>query len=293
MLEIDGQNPSFSSKSQTERKVNPLGKPNKRFLGRTISTAISHNQREKERTQANCRKQLQDLDDRYERRKCNMFYIQNGDTNQRRSRNRSTSRSPNRPRSRSRARKYKGKHHSRKRSSRSRSLSRSQSRSRSNRKKKHKKSKKHRKTKERTRSCSRSSSYGRKPSPSQALPSEMFLNHSKQMALAVAMAYGQVINAKGQTAAKDRESSPLSDIVKELMSDEEQTKVRNNDALSISSSDETKTLLTIDVSSNSEIDTDSSTESSGTKSDAYSCIALNNSTDQSESDNNSDIEIIE
>lgn len=106
----------------------------------------------------------------------------------------------------------------------------------------------------------------------------------------MAMAYGQALNANSQKAAvKERGSSPMSDIVRELMSDGEQEKPDQIDALSISSGDEAENVLTIDVSSN-----DSSTGSSDTESDASSsagsCIAL----DQTELDNNtSDIEIIE
>ncbi|EDW40452.1 GL24884 [Drosophila persimilis] len=44
--EIEGGDARSCSGVQ-ERKVNPLGKPNKRFLGRTINTALRHNQREK------------------------------------------------------------------------------------------------------------------------------------------------------------------------------------------------------------------------------------------------------
>nr|XP_044249826.1 serine/arginine-rich splicing factor 4 [Drosophila takahashii] len=291
MREIEGQDSSFTSHKQSERKVNPLGKPNKRFLGRTINTAIQHNRREYERTKANCRQKLQDLDDVYERRKSNYFY--NRDAGRYRCAERSRSRSSSRSRSRSRHKKAK-KRRSRRRSRSSSSSSRS--RSRSHRRKKHKKKVKKHKKSQRRRRRSRSSSWGQEIPPTDSTPivqpSEMFLNHSKQMALAVAMAYGQVFKANSQKKAKElkeRPSSPLSDIVRELMSDEEQDKSEMPDALSISSSDEGEKVLTIKVSSNSESsgDSSSSDSDSDSKDSAGSCINLE------ESDNNSDIEIIE
>jgi len=41
MREIEGQNSNFSIHKQSERKVNPLGKPNKRFLKTTIRRSRS------------------------------------------------------------------------------------------------------------------------------------------------------------------------------------------------------------------------------------------------------------
>ncbi|KAH8364729.1 hypothetical protein KR084_010746 [Drosophila pseudotakahashii] len=294
MREIEGQDSSFSSHKQSERKVNPLGKPNKRFLGRTINTAIQHNRRENERTKANCRQKLQDLDDVYERRRSNCFYNRDAGRYRSAERSRSRNRSSSRSRSRSRPKKAK-KRRSRRRSRSSRSSSRS--RSRSHRRKKHKKKvKKLKKSHRRRRKSSSSSSRGQEIPPTDSIPivqpSEVFLNHSKQMALAVAMAYGQVFNANSQKVAKDLKetpSSPLSDIVRELMSDEEQDKSEMPDALSISSSDEGENVLTIKVSSNSESDSDSTSSDtdSDSKDSAGSCINLE------ESDNNSDIEVIE
>ncbi|KAH8315522.1 hypothetical protein KR059_000593 [Drosophila kikkawai] len=295
MLEIEGQKATISSHKQSERKVNPLGKANKRFLGRTINTVIRHNRREKERTQANCRQKLKDLDDIYERRKSNKFYNRDASRNSRRSRSRSRSHSSSRSCSRRRVKKSK-KRRSRKKSSSRSSRSPSRSPSRSHRRKKNKrKTRKHRKPHHRSRRRSSSNSRDRNSSPSVARPpavsppSELYLEHSKQMALAVAMAYGQVLKANNP-AAKERESSPMSDIVNELMSDGEEENPNQMDALSISSSDIADNVLTIDLSSSSE--SKSSTESSDAESEAFSssgsCIAL----DQTEN-NNSDIEIIE
>ncbi|KAH8374076.1 hypothetical protein KR200_011487 [Drosophila serrata] len=302
MLEIEAPKSTYSSFKQSERKVNPLGKTNKRFLGRTIITAIRHNRREKERTQANCRQKLKDLDDIHERRKSNYFYNQEASRISRRTRSTSRSSSSSRTASRSRSRrrvKKSKKRRSRKRSSSrsSKSPSRSRSRSRSHRKKNKKKTRKHRKShhKSRRRSSS-SSSRERNSSPrvhiptAVSTPTDVYLEHSKQMALAVAMAYGQVLKANSLKAtAEERESSPMSDIVKELMSDGEDENPGPIDVLSISSNDIGDNVLTFDVSSNSASDSDSSTESLDTAaSSAGSCIAL----DQMDN-NNSDIEIIE
>uniref|UniRef100_A0A0A1X373 Uncharacterized protein n=1 Tax=Zeugodacus cucurbitae TaxID=28588 RepID=A0A0A1X373_ZEUCU len=49
-----------------ERKINPIAKPNKRFLGRTLNSVLSHNKRKNDRTQENCRKKLRELDERRE-----------------------------------------------------------------------------------------------------------------------------------------------------------------------------------------------------------------------------------
>ncbi|KAH8234611.1 hypothetical protein KR032_000583 [Drosophila birchii] len=307
MLEIEGPKSTSSSHKQSERKVNPLGKANKRFLSRTINTVICHNRREVERTQANCRQRLKDLDDIHERRKSNYFYSRNSRRSQsrsssrsrsaRRSRSSSRSRSARRSRSRHRVKKSK-KQRSRKRSSSG--SSRSHSRSRSHQKKNKKKARKHRNPHHRSRRRSSSSnSRDRNSPPGVAVanavlsPTEVYLEHSKKMALAVAMAYGQVLKANSlKPAVKGRESSPLSDIVKELMSDEEEENPDKVDVLSISSNDIADNVLTIDVSSNSEPESDSSSESSDAESEAAisaaSCIALDET-----DNNNSDIEIIE
>ncbi|KMZ00453.1 splicing regulatory glutamine/lysine-rich protein 1 [Drosophila simulans] len=288
MREIEGHNASASNSKQSERKVNPLGKLNKRFLGRTINTAIRHNDREKERVQANCRQKLQDLDDVHERRKSN--YSRDAPRNQSVDRSRSSSRR----RSRSRHKKAK-KHRSRRRTRSSRSSSRSRSRSSSHRRKKRKKKvKKHKKSYRRRRSSQSSSGGDWETAPSESLhipaPSDVFLNHSKQMALAVAMAYGQLLNPSSQKRAsesKERSSSPISDIFRELMSDGEVDKSEKPEALSISSSDEEQNVLTIKVSSSSEASGNSSSSDSDSdaKNSVRSCITL-------ESGDNSDIEII-
>ncbi|KAH8267688.1 hypothetical protein KR026_003297 [Drosophila bipectinata] len=317
MRELDAQNPSHANKTQCERKVNPLGKTNKRFLGRTINNALSHNKREKERTAANCQRKLKDLD---EQRKLNQHYNRNRSTSRsrstsrrlsrsrsrsrirsrsvekRRSRTQSRSRSSHRRRSRKKSKKSRRKERKRSVRSRSRSTSRSSYRSRSSRRKKQKKSsKKHKKNRRRSRSSIRSrshSSYETNPSFNDMQPvpppSEVFLDHSKQMALVVAMAYSQALNTKIQRNDEERASSPLSDIVKELMSDDDESKNRSLECLSISSNEEPKNLLTIDVSSNSEGNEDS--ESSDFESQSSSCIELDSSSD---SNNNSDIEIVE
>lgn len=57
-----------------ERKVNPLGKPNKRFLGRTINSMLTHNKRENDRKRANCRRKLKELDERAQRRARNDYF---------------------------------------------------------------------------------------------------------------------------------------------------------------------------------------------------------------------------
>lgn len=49
-----------------ERKINPIAKANKRFLGRTLNSVLSHNKRKNDRTQENCRRKLKELDERRE-----------------------------------------------------------------------------------------------------------------------------------------------------------------------------------------------------------------------------------
>ncbi|XP_034656808.1 uncharacterized protein LOC117894065 [Drosophila subobscura] len=256
--EIGGGDPGSSSGVQ-ERKVNPLGKPNKRFLGRTIKTALRHNQRESERTQAECQRKLKDLDERHEKRKSNYYY--NRDAGRHRNRSSSSSRI----RSRSPSRKVK------KRRSSSRRSSSSSSSNRSSRKEQP------------------------VPTVTGMSSSELFFHHSRQMALAVAMAYSHGANGAPQNGRKtnDRASSSLSDIdiARELMSDDEHGNPDSPliESLSISSSYNRRELLTINVSS-------SSAESRGTESDpvdvAGNFIVLDDSTTELESGHNSDIEII-
>ncbi|XP_022221392.2 splicing regulatory glutamine/lysine-rich protein 1 isoform X2 [Drosophila obscura] len=281
--EIESGEPRSSTRVQ-ERKVNPLvNKPNKRFLGRTITTALRHNQRESERTQAECQRKLKDLDERYEKRKSNYYYNRDA--------GRYRSRSPSRSR-RKQARKVK------KRRSRS-SSSRSRSRHRSHKKRKHQsKHKRRKKTKHRRRSPSSSSSSSSEEKPVPTVTgmssSELFFHHSRQMALAVAMAYSsQGANGAPENGRKTKErASSSSDIARELMSDDEHGNGNADSTLIdfLSSSDKGQELLTIDVSS-------SSSESRGAESDpengAGCFIALDDSTTELESGHNSDIEIIE
>ncbi|XP_001353485.3 serine/arginine repetitive matrix protein 4 [Drosophila pseudoobscura] len=299
--EIEGGDARSSSGVQ-ERKVNPLGKPNKRFLGRTINTALRHNQRESERMQAECQRKLKDLDKRYEKRKSNYYYNRDA--------GRYRSRSSSRSRSRSRSRKVEKRRSSsrRRRSSSSRSPSYSRSRKSSHKKRKHQsKHKRKKKTKHKRRarsSSSRSSSPEEKPVPTvtELSSSELFFYQSRQVALAMAMSYGQGANGPQVNGRKikERASSSLSDIARELMSDNEHGNVDSRliNSLSISSSENGQELLTIDVSSSSGKEEESSAESRGTEisnaeNGAGCFIALDDSTTESESGHNSDIEIIE
>ncbi|XP_065361421.1 uncharacterized protein LOC135955057 [Calliphora vicina] len=52
----------------TERKKNPLGRPNKRFLGRTINSIMTHNKRNSDRNQQRCQRKLKELDEKQRRR---------------------------------------------------------------------------------------------------------------------------------------------------------------------------------------------------------------------------------
>ncbi|XP_068143084.1 splicing regulatory glutamine/lysine-rich protein 1 [Drosophila tropicalis] len=304
MREIETQN--NTTVVQQERKVNPLGgKPNKNFLGRTINSALIHNRRESERIYANCQQKLQEMDDRYERRKYNSFY----------NRSRSKSRSRRRRQSSSFS------------SDRNRSRSRSRRRSKKKHKKKHtKSSKKHKKSKHRRRSTSRSSSCSfrkdkerdKTPMTNDQVagqpipPSELFMQHSKNMALAVAIAYGQSMYAQSseelskETVPAD---SSMSDIFKELMSDDEDDdKAKNKEHISrqplislslSSSSDSIHEMLTINVDTDEEHDDESSKGSvHHSTSSSGSCISLDDSTDVSQAeplkkDDTSDLEIIE
>ncbi|KAL7731320.1 hypothetical protein ACLKA6_012805 [Drosophila palustris] len=288
MRDMPGQNNQANLGPQ-ERKINPLGKPNKRFLGRTINSALRHNKREIERTYASCQQKLRELDDRNERRKRNDFYTRNTRENVDR-------RSARKSRSRKKSKKRRSRDYSRS-SSRS-SVRESRSRSRRH-KKKHKK--KEKKVKKRRRRCSSISSEGEHKNSENCedikpASSEYYV-HSNNMALAVAMAYSQAMSAQQrQINDPSRPASPLSDILDELMSEEVVPKVSPG-ALSVdSSSDEVQEILTIDLSSQEEqtssdgTDTDSDTESA-----AGSCISLEDSADEDELQPNSgsDIEIIE
>ncbi|XP_034121365.1 RNA-binding protein with serine-rich domain 1 [Drosophila guanche] len=295
--EIGGGDPRSSSGVQ-ERKVNPLGKPNKRFLGRTIKTALRHNQRESERTQAECQRKLKDLDERHEKRKSNYYY--NRDAGRHRNRSSSSSRIRNRSPSRKVKKRRSSSRRSGSSSSNRRSRSYSRSRHHSHKKRKHEsKHKRRKKTKFRRRSRSSSSSSSPEELPVPTVTgissSELFFHQSKQMALAVAMAYSHGANGAPQNGRNpnDRASSSLSDldIARELMSDDEHGNPDSPliESLSISSRYNRRELLTINVSS-------SSAESRGTESDpgdvAGNFIVLDDSTTELESGHNSDIEII-
>ncbi|XP_034108910.1 serine/arginine-rich splicing factor 4 [Drosophila albomicans] len=278
-----------------ERKINPLGRPNKRFLDRTINTALRHNKRETERAHASCQQKLLELDERHDRRMRNEFYTRNT------------------------SREYKRKSRSRKKSSRRRSRSRSNSssdsyerRSRSRHRshsKKKKRSKKHKKEKRKTRhrTRSRSSTFsGNEEQTKQSEESERrgYFMPPSNLALAVAMAaYNQTLSAQqtqGKVEVEEEPlpvpASPLSDIIKELMSDED-VEAERKEALSVTcSSDEVEEVLTINVSSQDEnlsssTDSDSSSES---KRSTGSCIAVEDSVEEiEEPQSGSDIEIIE
>lgn len=122
---------------------------------------------------------------------------------------------------------------------------------------------------------------------------------SNSLALAVAMAYSQALAAR-QTSLQSNEptqpASEFSDIINELMSDEEVGQERKAlSALSItSSSDEVEEVPTIDISSYSE-DSPGTTASESDVSNSDSCIALDDNADNDilETSSCSDIEIIE
>ncbi|EDW70368.2 arginine and glutamate-rich protein 1 [Drosophila virilis] len=283
MREFPSNNGKASYEPQ-ERKINPLGKPNKKFLGRTINTALWHNKRAIERTQASCQQKLQELDDRYERRKTNAFYSHN-------KKEESYGRRERKSRSRKKLRK---RHKSRSTSSESRSRSRSH-------KKKHKK--KHSKFKRRQRrrrsSCSSSSEAAppAKTADELTVPRPEYYVHSNNLALAMAMAYSQTLFAHQTPANKPHSpASPSSDIIRELMSDEETMKQEiESDTLSIaSSSEEVPEIVTIDVSSQDEQSVgDSGTDSESDARNCSSIALLDSGSDELASNSGSDIEIIE
>ncbi|TMW47581.1 hypothetical protein DOY81_007348 [Sarcophaga bullata] len=51
-----------------ERKKNPLGKPNKRFLGRTINSVMKHNERQSGNNHRRCKRKLRELDAKQRKR---------------------------------------------------------------------------------------------------------------------------------------------------------------------------------------------------------------------------------
>ncbi|XP_017840968.1 arginine/serine-rich coiled-coil protein 2 isoform X2 [Drosophila busckii] len=268
MREMNGQDYSTSEKPQ-ERKINPLGKPNKRFLGRTLNNVIRHNQRETERTQMNCLQKLQDLDDRYERRRSNNFYFRREFCE----RQEDTGSS----RSRSRKRSHRKRHRKNKSSSRSRSRS---PRHKSKRKRKREK-KRERKRDRKHKRRGRSNSSSNEDQPTR-LDTECYTNN---LALSVAIAYH-----KATCKEPPPPPSITNDIIQELMSDSETLEKETPvDTYSIASShEEAPQILTIDVDSS--IDSASDTESS-----AGSCIELSDSTDEDQeltANNNSDIELV-
>ncbi|KAH8399529.1 hypothetical protein KR215_000035 [Drosophila sulfurigaster] len=289
-----------------ERKINPLGRPNKRFLDRTINTALRHNKRETERAHASCQQKLLELDERHDRRMRNEFYTRNTSREyKRKSRSREKS-----SRRRSRSRKKSSRRRSRSRSNSSSDSYERRSRSRNRRhSKKMKRSKKHKKEKRKKRHHTRSKSStfsGNEDQPKQTEESERrgYFMPPSNLAMAVAMAaYTQTLSAQ-QTQGKvevEEEvlpvpASPLSDIIKELMSDED-VEAERKEALSVTcSSDEVEEVLTINVSSQEEnssssTDSDSSSES---KRSTGSCIAVEDSVEEiEEPQSGSDIEIIE
>ncbi|XP_064544986.1 pre-mRNA-splicing factor 38B [Drosophila montana] len=282
MRELPSNNGKASYEPQ-ERKINPLGKPNKKFLGRTINTALRHNKRAIERTQARCQQKLQELDDRYERRKTNAFY------NRKKPKEESYGRRERKSRSRKKVRK---RHKSRSSSRESRSRSRSH-------KKKHKK--KHSKFKRRQRRRRSTSSSGVSPPAKTAddltVPRSEYYVHSNNLALAVAMAYSQTLFAHQTLANKPHSpASQSSDIIRELMSDEETMEQDIQlDTLSIaSSSEEVPEIVTIDVSSQDEQSVGSSvTDSESDASNCSSIALVDSGSDELASNSGSDIEIIE
>ncbi|XP_001985663.2 uncharacterized protein LOC6557937 [Drosophila grimshawi] len=296
MRELPGQN-GIVSYEPLERKINPLGKPNKKFLGRTINSALRHNKREIERTQASCKQKLRELDDRYERRKRNAFYTHNARNNESAKRRGHANRRS--------IKQSKKQHRSRSRSSSIESRSRSPSRCRTH-KPKHKKNKHKRKIKRQCKSrstCSSEEEDVRSPltvGDESKVPTSAYYMHSNNLALAVAMAYGQVLRShQSQVKEPTSPASPSSDIIRELMSDDETKKDQNDlpETLSIASSsgDEVRDIVTIDLSSQEEQSVGCSETDSETKSNAASCISLKDSVkdDDLASNSGSDIELVE
>ncbi|XP_034481593.1 peptidyl-prolyl cis-trans isomerase G [Drosophila innubila] len=294
MREMPGQN-NLSYLKPQERKINPLGKPNKRFLGRTINTALRHNKREIERTHASCQKKLQELDDRNERRKRNNFYTRD-------TREDLDGRSSRKSRSRKKSKKRRTRGNS-KNSSRS-SSKESRSRSRRHKTKHKKKDKKVKKKRRRRRSFTSSEEEEQQQNvenrEAMTAPSSEYYVHSNNVALAVAMAYSQAMSAQQRqrqaTEQLPPSASSLSDILNELMSDEELEPKAPPDAISVaSSSDEVQDILTIDLSPQEEQSSDSTDSDSDTESTIISCISLEDSAEDEDMQpkSSSDIEIIE
>lgn len=277
-----------------ERKINPLGRPNKRFLGRTIHTALRYNKREIEKTQANCRQRLQELNNKHERR-------YRGELQKERSTERHKSRSRSRKKHKRR----------RKRSPRATRSSRSSSRSSSSssdshnkHKKKHRRKRKKLKKRKQRHHSSRSASINEEnqlmPVVQEQVPASYYAP-SNSLALAVAMAYSQALATRQSSLQSNEPTQPaseFSDIINELMSDEEDGQERRSlPALSItSSSDEVEEVPTIHISSYSE-DSPGTTasESDAEMSNSDSCIALDDNADNDilKAGSCSDIEIIE
>ncbi|XP_030387284.1 serine/arginine-rich splicing factor 11 [Scaptodrosophila lebanonensis] len=285
MREMQGQTDATASTQIQERKINPLRKTNKLFLGRTINTALRHNKREVERTQANCQQKLQELDDRKQRRKTNSYFNGSGDHDKRRIQ-----------------RRHKRRQRSRSRRSSSNSPSPCRSRSRSRKKKCKKKRKKHTKDKDRDLKQRRRSKSHQEDAPDSSQIEESntvqnyYVRHSNNMALAVAMAYGQALYTQAATtdrtctqdeANNDVPASPISDIMRELMSEAEEP----TEPLIIPSTSESDgELFTIDVSSTGSV-SDSSEKSSDVESCRNSCISLDDS--NAEAEPGSDVEFVE
>lgn len=280
---------NFTSFGPQERKINPLGRPNKRFLGRTLHTALRYNKREIERTQASCRQKLQELNNSHEQRIRRELL-----------RERSSERHERRSRSKKRHKRRRRHSPSTSRSSRSRRSTSSSSRESRKQKKKHRKKRKKRKQRHRSRSSSSVNEVDqRKPAINHELPTADYYAPSHSIALAVAMACSQALAAQ-QTSIQSKETTPpapeMSDIINELISDEGSPRVQQKGepvTLSIeSSSDEVQEVQTIDLSSYAE-DSPGTTasESDDERSNSASCIALDD--DSAASSSCSDIEIIE
>lgn len=280
---------NFTYLGPQERKINPLGRPNKRFLGRTLHTALRYNKREIERTQASCRQKLQELNNSHEKRLRNELL-----------RERSSERRERRSRSRKRHKKRRRHSPSSSRSSRSRRSTSSSSRESRQQKKKHRKKKKKRKQRHRSRSSSSVNEVvQRVPAINQEAPTADYYAPSHNIALAVAMACSQALAAQ-QSSIQSKETTPpapeISDIMNELMSDDDSPRAQQKGqpvTLSIeSSSDEVQVVQTIDLSSYTD-DSPGTTasESEDERCNSGSCIELDD--DSAASSSCSDIEIIE
>ncbi|XP_017955238.1 uncharacterized protein LOC108650562 isoform X2 [Drosophila navojoa] len=251
-----------------ERKINPLGKPNKKFLGRTINSAIRHNKWSVERTRANCQQKIRELDYRHERRKGNVFYKRCIREELAGSRGRKSCHSNNLKQRRS-----------------SRSSSREYRCRSKGHKKKHRKIKKKSKRRHHRRSTSSELAV---PSPEKLSNPTSDVVNSKNLALAVAMAYSRHLYLTPDNRQLPS-ATPSTDIVKELRLDDETLKQDIQfDELSVASScDEIPAILTIDVSSQDEQSDGCERYDGESESDNSSCINL------TIVDSESDIEIIE